>query len=275
MKRISVLILVLALMLLSACGVDNPDAESKLQDKMVREVKEYMTELLEEEVEDGYLSEYEFIDIHCVEKGSEENPDGAAYNVVCQFGVTYAGDDKPMLEMEIERLFLVEEEEDDLEITEYDTWSILRGHVSGRDNVDISYVPVIEKSEVKGKTVEEISSMLISDFLNALCTPDDDRTYRVTEFDDLKVNSVIDARSTEFEKSIYWSEDIIPEGAVTCWIPEATFEWDYVGYMGSYGYRGNAFLGDDDSIENGFQDSWFVVVEWDDRYELYTNVTVM
>ena len=130
------------------------------------------------------------------------------------------------------------------------------------------YVAEVKKSEVKGKSRDEISLILLKQIAEEMSRQAGgkgvadrgsylrtrSRTFLITAYEDLRIVRINKTRDKNR------------------WIVKGDYNWKYVGYTDSYGYMGAAFPGYSRQgwIARFDTDNRFVLQELNDRYTLET-----
>lgn len=225
-----------------------------------------------------YIRDFTFFD-QVQHKGEK------AYNFKCVYDVNYPCDRADNNEwdgfsLRLTRYMLLEKDEDGqyrekgmpyIEIDEEPVEKLEKGGQARLRYTSPSqcpYVAKVTRSEVKGKSREEISLILLEQMAKEMSSQEDaegiasggsylrtrDRTFLITEYEDLRIARLNKTRDKNR------------------WIVKGDFNWKYVGYTDSYGYMGAAFPGYSRQgwISRFDKDNRFVLQELDDCYTLET-----
>lgn len=247
-------------------------------DEAVQYAEDYLTKLLESEKNAGYLDSYEIIETVYEEHFVGIKPQW--YNVYCVYRADYGSNNHTVYSACLEKKFMYETNSESSEaILTTVHYRIMdeQYYATYSYPTDVPYSPQIMKNDAEGKTIEQLSKELIAMFMENLSQFDEKRTFSLTGYDGIEVDRVIETKGVEWENN-YWYEgqDVLPEGAVNCWVISGLYKWKYIGYIDVYGSRGNAFEENSADHWNNsvFQDAAFFIVEWPEHYSLYTNRTL-
>lgn len=208
-----------------------------------------------------------------------------AYNFKCIYDVAYPCDRKDNeywngFSLSVTRYMLLEKGADGtyvdkglpcIEIDEGPLEELQNAGTSSQRYMSPSQCPYtarIDKSEVRGKSREDISLLLLEQLAEEMSSQEGgkgiagggswlrtrDRTFLITAWKDPRIVRI---NRTNDDKR---------------WIVKGDYSWKYVGYTDSYGYMGAAFPGysREGWIDRFDQDNRFVLQELDDCYTMET-----
>ena len=198
-------------------------------------VNSHMSEVLEKEISDGNLADYKLIETTYEEhfKGTHEQ----WYNVSCTYEADFGTKKDVVYSATVEKKFLYEYAEGNSEPTLTTTsWKILSEERNAKYDYPsmVEFSPQILKKDAENKTIEQISEELISLFMQHISTYNGESTFRLTEYENIKVN-VAETKGKAWKENYWYSgDDLLPEGAVKCWQVTAWYKWNYVAMYPEY-----------------------------------------
>ncbi len=133
----------------------------------------------------------------------------------------------------------------------------------------------LEKSEeTLTSDIEDIALKLIEAWFAHFEKWEDNRTFVIQNINDFKVHNIISCYSNDWSETLYGNK-YMPDGAIESWLVFGTCKFELLGYAKNAGeyYGGHPFMSDAYIANNmsdffGFITQHFVLVEYEDKYEL-------